>query len=135
MFNKRNREFWANWHSWEHLLSFATRYDWTPQGTEYHARWDDEDPTEWERGRKRWEGWYFCNDYQIVTAVDASAMADAVARGLAVLPDQEPSEITEAEKANQSHENAEIRLFASVRGKAYLRDFIEFAREGAFKIC
>src|SRR2546423_13839985 len=73
-----------NWQGWRGVLELGHRYGWIPAGTE-PPLWDEGGP--WD-GRP-WNGTYFCNDGQRVTAEDAHALADALERALPDIPDED----------------------------------------------
>ena len=124
-----------NWGAWGKLTRIAERYGWIPKGTEYPP-FDKRDETreEYERGRRPWSGGYDTNDTQVVTADDAKALADALERALLDMPDEEPPEKSRAEIAALSAAESEVRCCSGPAAKAWVRDFIEFAREGSFRI-
>jgi len=82
-----------NIHAWPLLLKLAMTYGWQPLGTELS-------------GESNWDGTYFSNDLQIVTAEDAAALANALETALDDIPDHEIGgekevEIDSAEKAQK----------------------------------
>ena len=75
--------FSANWRGWRWLLSLACDHGWQPAGTEWNLevhRWlsGGVDEKEEERARNDWDGDYFSNDGQIVSARHAANLADAL---------------------------------------------------------
>ena len=69
-------EAYFNIHAWPLLLKLAMTYGWQPLGTELS-------------GESNWDGTYFSNDLQIVTAEDAAALANALETALDDIPDHE----------------------------------------------
>jgi len=95
----RNDVFSLNWTGWRLMYETAVNNGWEPVGTEPNERAP--------QMPDRWDGGYFSNDFQIVTAEDAANMADALDRSLE---------------------------FNVTDDDEYIIDFIRFARGGAFKI-
>jgi hypothetical protein len=137
---------------WWHLLNLAREYGWLPRGTEAPSH-----------SGPGWDGNYFQNDGQLVTADDATALAEALDRLLAD-PNRDAAAASVGSRKTQialdnagnSSSNARDVLrypIDFIRGmlghfgrdsigvwqfgpKAdqYLRQFIEFCRAGPFTI-
>jgi hypothetical protein len=73
----KKRDEGLNWASWTFLLETAYYHGWKPAGT-VKTTIDD------------WNGTYFGNDGQWVTAGDAAALADALERYLNTAPSLVP---------------------------------------------
>ena len=131
------RSFSTSWFGWTWLLSLAEAHGWRRQGTRADptmirlqlagrdapaAGAEPELDAAVERAAADWRGGYASNDWQVVTAEEAAAMADALARAvgrpaaepdspdLPVLPDLPPAD------------------------RAAVEEFIEFLRGGQFRI-
>lgn len=135
--------FRANVSAWSDLLQLAHQYGWEPAGTET-PEWENE---EGEIIRyDEWDGGYGTNDYQLVTAEDAAAIADAIEASLDDIPDEAVKVLTlgEAWGANCPPElrdkrivNDEANLYERWSGpdsKDYLKAFIAYCRAGSFRI-
>ena len=136
---------------WWHLLNLAREHGWSPRGTE--------PPGDAAPG---WDGNYFHNEGQWVTADDAAALADALER-LLTDPNREAVAASLASRMSQavadstepSPDPSDVLRYplAFIRGMLgqfgqnsiglwqfspeadqYLREFIEFCRAGPFKI-
>jgi len=71
---------------WAKLLELAHSHGWEPAGT-LEPTWPyDEPPPE---DLKPWDGTYFSNDYQKVTAEDASHLAEALEKALQEIPEED----------------------------------------------
>lgn len=124
--------WWEQWR-WPKLLRLAEAHSWRPQGTSQPP----EEQADYPGGR--WDGNYLSNDCQTVAAEDAAALADALERALPHVPDHDalaryalPSggiEIT------PNHPPAPDADWFSGGNKPLLREFIEFCRRAAFRIC
>jgi len=92
------KQFHFNNVGWRLVLEMALDHAWRPAGTEYN-------PWEWCRAKgldqdnltpddaalvakqkAEWDGGYTSNDFQIVTASDAAALADALEVALRTFP-------------------------------------------------
>ncbi len=153
--------FMANWYGWRWLFDLACRYGWEPQGTIYpdidYFRRNYPDTPESDLDpdyAKTWNGGYFTNDEQLVTAEDALEMAKAIEKYLSEPHSREggPMELffdeTIYESAGDLKEaiaeafyNCKSQLH-SQEGRTvepdfpeeYLREFIAFCRRGGFRI-
>ena len=133
LLNDHFLEFEWNMGGWRDLLGIACHHGWKPRGTrllKQYCRIAKDKTVVWsrpvERLDRRWKGGYMSNDGQIVTARDAAALADALARSLRYIPDQE-----------QPEETWEEDVYAPFSGpvlKNNLRMFIIFCRKGKFQI-
>src|SRR5262245_57325667 len=77
--------FRFNNRGWADVLDLAELYGWEPVGTA--------SPRNFETGEPQyadWDGGYGSNDYQIVTAPDAAAIATALEAALDDIPDVVP---------------------------------------------
>tara|TARA_Y100001934_G_C12342833_1_gene771119 strand:- start:1664 stop:2002 length:339 start_codon:yes stop_codon:yes gene_type:complete len=97
-----------NWSDWRETFELAIENGWKPAGTKP----PDEETTKKLYGCDsqmvdNWNGGYFSNDFQLVTAEDATNMANALDRSLE---------------------------FNVTNDAEWLRKFIRFARSGAFII-
>ena len=139
---------------WWYLLNLARHCGWKPAGT---APSDEcEDP-------QSWDGNYFHNDGQVVTAPDASALADSLEQLLSN-PAREQVAATVGQRMDDAINDQRITPAASspdidnfpldfvrqmftrfkqqsvgtwqfdARSDQYLRDFIAFCRKGSFRI-
>ena len=77
--------------AWSRLLALAKFYGWKPAGTlspckNWDDDWQDYSSDPYPEG---WNGTYFSNDSQVVTAEDAARLADALEKALDDLPDIE----------------------------------------------
>lgn len=88
---------------WAEIKKVARENGWNPQGTLAPLRWNNAKLGDWEGG-------YGSNDWQIVTAEDADALASALEKALPTL----------------THE--------SERWREKVQKFIAFCREGGFEI-
>ena len=139
---------------WWHLLNLARSYGWNPAGTEPPAEATPLSP---------WDGNYFRNDGQFVTATDAAALADALER---MLSDPKREDVAGQvarrlqwaiadESITSATELSDVITYPieyvrglidpddvstvgcwefDERSDAYLREFIHFARQGTFSI-
>ena len=115
---------------WSAVLTLARNNGWEPTGTILE---DDPD----------WQGHYDTNDGQLVTAVDAGRLADALERALPDIPNHDalehktrgvdlpglgPTRLIDAREHLSS-----VELFSGDR-KEQLRKFILYCRAGSFQI-
>jgi len=114
------------------LLELAKRYGWEPQGTEPPEYWADEEPHEWR-------GQYIGNQGQIVTALDANALADAMEAVPAdpnialVLYELRPDIQKQADE--WTYFPTTIASFTSPDSyRSALQKFVIFCRKGEFEI-
>jgi hypothetical protein len=135
LFNRFGEGLNYNWTGWGLLTRLAERYGWIPMGTEYPPFEEAYNTREdYDEGRRAWSGGYYSNDTQIVTADDARALAHALERALLDVPDEEPSEKSNAGTAAESPEETDVQCCAGATNKAWVQEFIEFARCGSFQI-
>lgn len=99
---------------WARILDLAQYYGWQPMGT-VDPCWDDDPDSEFYVDQT-WDGNYGTNALQTVTAEDANALADALERALADVPDDEI--------------NSELLL--GPEGGKQLKELIAFCRKGEF---
>ncbi|MCO6453476.1 MAG: hypothetical protein J5I90_22030 [Caldilineales bacterium] len=76
---------------WMYILDLACEYGWVPKGTAPPEKWDTNDPQR-DSPLPPWEGTYFSNDRQIVTEDDALALAEALNKAIAPMPDSDKKE-------------------------------------------
>lgn len=85
---------------YDDLLNIAQNYGWQPMGTRYNTDfyvvlYPEIPLTEHQKIASYWQGGYFTNDKQIVTAEDASNLATALEKSLNDLSDAAKSWVTE----------------------------------------
>src|SRR5262245_46327247 len=110
---------------WSTVRKTAQKYGWKPSGTEAPSDWAGDD----------WDGGYTSNDYQCVTAADASSMADALDLFLldpdAVLPSTEDS-------LSPQHREVIERVMAllgqELDGRKWIESIVAFLWKGSFRI-
>lgn len=100
---------------WWHLLNLACEYGWSPRGTE--------PPID---AGSDWDGNYFQNEGQLVTAGDAIALADALARLLSD-PNRDVAAAAVADRMAQVV--ADTAAKASTDARDVLRYPLDFIRE------
>jgi len=122
----RNGTFDITGFGWCRLLKLAQDYGWVPRGTQPPSLWADSPPEQDEK----WDGTYFSNDSQGVTAEDASNLADALERALPDLPELK----TIDPHAQLTDEVTAQDYFSGPDGKEMLKDFITICRNGSFSI-
>jgi hypothetical protein len=161
--NKQGQSWHFNISDWPDMLHLAELYGWEPEGTtldpEHLAsvmQEEDLPPEEAAaqiaQAQESWQGGYGTNDFQVVSAQDAAALADALERALPDLPKYNalehkgrdvssfPPELCDQLRALGVSQlipaDADINPFErfSGRGRDYLRGFIAFCRAGAFNI-
>ena len=128
--------FHFNLYGWENVLALAEMYGWHPAGTRPPGS-DEQDA-----GQEAWEGEYFANDGQTVTAEDARDVADALEEAL----DDIPSHNAAAHKTKRTRTKsgfvetvppgAKISPLEALSGsnKRFVVGFIAFCRRGSFEI-
>ena len=118
---------------WGQLLALAKMYGWRPAGTLAPKNWSEE-----EEGRS-WGGDYISNSGQVVTAADATKLANALQRCL----DDIPEHYAAGHKAHKDDdgnpwipEGAKVSPFEALSGenKPAVKEFITFFQQGAFVI-
>jgi hypothetical protein len=130
-----------NWVNWCALLEVAFRCGWEPAGT-IMARRDEKGNVKivglYEKvyGREEdsldWDGDYFCNEGQLVTAEDAANLADALERALQSTPLEEA--MVDPTEDSWPHGIDDMASFlAANRNK--IESFILRCRKGGFHIC
>ncbi|MBL8822428.1 MAG: hypothetical protein JNJ77_07570 [Planctomycetia bacterium] len=115
---------------WHRLLSVAERYGWEPAGTVI---------AEEEAQQSDWNGSYWSNDFQTVTAADAEQLGAALERALSDISDAD-------ELAHHRGADGSLRLTRSIimeddikwlsgpDCKNHIREFIQYCRGGGFTI-
>jgi hypothetical protein len=132
-------------HAWILLLLLAERYGWQPAGTlpgDISALFDSGTPAveiaaQCMAFEANWDGNYSTNGHQVVTAPDARALAEALNRALPYLPDHKSSRIRPhryVPTIELVDANITPHEFFGGPNKQRVIDFLEFAREGAFRI-
>jgi hypothetical protein len=84
--NDDEKYFYFDIFGWSKILELANSYGWKPFGTEL-GLWCLEDGTPIMPFPDEWDGDYFSNGGQGITAEDASAIADALESALDDIPD------------------------------------------------
>lgn len=145
----RGVDFHFNWTNWRRVLELAYRYGWVPAGTEldHFGKVDEELAEQYRHPYEDWDGTYFGNSFQWVTAEDAANIAQALERALEDIPDEDTvSELAarlsfELEGAGVRSIDKELEKrisvldwFSGEEGKQFLREFIAFCRVGGFRI-
>ena len=150
---------WNIW-GWPPILNLGTMYGWEPAGTTIQPLTPEliqEHSISEEEARRHnihaveWEGSYHGNDGAIVSAEDASKLADALEASLDDIPDfeiktpgaQEDGTVRLDNKAHEKHRQslrdgamaAYAVEYSGKENKEYIRKFIKFLRLGAFSIC
>ena len=108
--------------AWAYYLDLAERHGWIPSGTYPPDYWADP---------RDWNGDYFSNDGQWVSALDARSVADALERALDHSSRVEKSEIHAISNCNL--DELEFAERAAPRREFALK-IIAFLRAGAFQI-
>ena len=113
---------------WEQVLKLAEMYGWRTAGTLPPEDLDTE-----------WDGDYFLNDGEVVTADDAKAIAEALTKAMDDIPGHDAMK----HKTGKSPKGVDYVKdgaafspfeFFSGKGKKHLREFISFCRRGSFQI-
>lgn len=124
-------EFRASGGSLGHLLELAEAFGWEPAGT--CPPWDYEKR---EPIFDKWDGNYFCNDWQKVTTVDAANVAQAIRRALDV--QVELSIMGEDEDVLKARKGNAIRWLNLRKDRKsqleWVRNFAEFCEAGEFYV-
>ena len=98
--NAHGQHLALNWINWRRLLMLASVHGWRGRGTLPNHEMilhqlagtglsAEALEAEVERVAAEWPGHYFSNDFQIVDAADAGAMADALERAIPHMPPAE----------------------------------------------
>jgi hypothetical protein len=106
--------------SWPKLLDLARSYGWQSAGT-LPSEIYTEYKTYPELEPGQWDGTYMTNEGQIVTAEDATALANALEKALEAIPDHEgllPKQI-------MLTSSAESREYIQASDNPYLKAFLE----------
>lgn len=104
---------------WRSVLQTAEQHGWQPMGTLPPWDWNSETSGEWS-------GTYFGNDFQRVTAEDATAIADALIRAATIL-EPEPDDPL-AEQSDPFHRYP-------IRGEiAFLTNVANMIRNQSFRL-
>lgn len=133
---------------WDDLLRLAEQHGWKPMGTEafWYVEWGTPADQAAEIARQaelNWDGNYWSNDWQTVTAQDARNLGDALELALPDFPDHDALE-HKRETVHTVHfgpivtipHGTPVSIFEVFSGpeKQYLRDFIAVCRAGEFYI-
>ncbi len=128
--------------NWSKILTLAQQYGWQPMGTEAPGplpELEGESPSE-NNDWRDWDGNYLTNDFQSVTAEDATNIAAALERVVEDIPDHDAME--DKVKFIQDQRvfdwdtacNASPVEWFSGRGKQAVQQFIAFCKAGEFCI-
>ena len=141
--NENNKYFRWNMWGWAEVINLALAYDWKPQGTQID-KGIFENYKDYEEFQENYGGEYFGNNGQKVLAEDAKAFSDALESSLDDIPDERVEErdtipiddkfLKERAKIWNQEQSALVTRFSGESNKSYLKDFIEFLRDGAFYI-
>jgi len=144
--NSNGKYFRWNMWGWAEVFNLACSYGWIPKGTEIHPcskdRFDSfEDFEDYKRNH---EGTYFSNDGQMVSSEDARAFSNALESSLDDIPDEKLDKrksvpiddkfMKERAKIWNQEKSTLVVRFSGESNKSYLKEFIEFLRDGAFYI-
>jgi hypothetical protein len=117
---------------WKRLLELARGHGWEPMGTESPDLEPDFSP------RKDWDGSYFSNDYQTVTAEDARNLADALERAIADLPNRHAKDAEEKSSKGAPEATgvsaSPNQWLSDQAERKRIREFIRYCRAGEFVI-
>jgi len=139
--NEKGNTF--RWNVWGYspVLSLAEVYGWKPRGTVLN---------DWESGEIMldWDGKYFSNDGQVVTAEDASDMGNALSKALEDIPDEVAVKDTPKEPPKEDLKDIVKMLdkmhetmlsddclkekFTGKEKKQHVKEFIDFLHEGSY---
>jgi len=121
--NDAGKEFYFSTIGWAFYLNLAAiHYGWKQSGTR--------PPREWPASEGPWSGAYDWNAGQIVTAQDAKAYADALAKYLADPRGKEKAQALAQELAKAIG----VDVSADENDDTYVNSFIEYANSGGFEI-
>lgn len=129
--------------AWLNMLTLARWYGWKPEGTKPPKAWVIADgSTDWKGLPEDWDGRYFPGDLQRITERDAKALAAALTRALADIPEHDALEAKAlaaipADQNDYSVWGRKVRAgevvnpFEEFSGlnKPMLRDFMTHCRE------
>lgn len=126
----RGGDFWWKFFDWPKLLYVAIHYGWEPAGTIAPIDRHSDEPI------LDWDGGYFSNDFQTVTADDAWQLADALERALADIPDDADTSLEFECPADPADvpDGADLLWFRSPRQRTPIREFVQYCRKGDFEI-
>ena len=120
--NNSGKEFSFSTIGWAFYLNLASMYGWNGLGTQ--------PPKEWSSSEEPWSGAYDWNAGQIVTAQDASAIAEALAKYLV-----DPSGKSKAKAlASKLGKVIGIEVTVDENDDACINSFIGYANSGEFEI-
>ena len=130
------RDFHFSLYGWENVLALAEMYGWRPAGTL------PPQPEAVGEPAGAWNGNYFLNDGQTVTAEDAGNLADALERALADIPNHDAAghKTTKVKTwtgvVQTVLPGAKISPLEALSGphKSSVREFIAFCRQGSFEV-
>lgn len=125
---------------WRRIFLLGLMFGWVPRGTTAPAGWD---------GRRPWDAQnYTTNDCQVVTALDALDLANAIIQAIPLL--KAPTAADKPQPAGYLWELELFRrfehametglrdpgyIFFDARWSDKLTELAGFCRKGAFKIC
>ena len=154
--------FRFNVFGWRHVLKLAEMYGWKPKGTKLNRGYIlmrcEENEEKTDEIMNNWDGNYFNNSYQRVSAKDAINLSIALEKALPDIPDKPVHEempnyhkITEggafdlsapeekieemvsaAMRGEDSTNKSPLEFFSGYRQKVI--DFIEYCKSGRFAI-
>lgn len=142
--NNKGKYFRWNMWGWAEVFNLALAYGWQPKGTklDMDARYDTYE--DYENHVESLDGTYFSNDGQKVLAEDAFAFSQALESSLDDIPDEDVKDRTnnkidenfmsERAKIWNQEKATLIAGFSGERNKGYLKEFVEFLKDGAFYI-
>jgi hypothetical protein len=121
--NSKEKYFRWNIFFWGYVLRLGTMFGWEGSGTHLELEGDD-----------KWDGNYWTNDGQWVTADDAFALADALERALSEIPSDASKQADQTVHLSRENQAKDALLKRFVGDEDYLQEFISFCREGGFNI-
>jgi hypothetical protein len=147
---------------WIHLLHLARFYGWEPLGTEdpYMLGWGTLTDVDFQKLSTCWDGNYYQNSGQIVTAADSTMLANALEKAVDTIPDTEVcnkdinmplseypiygQKLIENGVGSESGDNPIITtenpylppsiFFSGAHNMQMIRNFINLCRKGPFRI-
>ncbi len=138
---------------WARILYLAEDHGWKPAGTV--SPYDRDDPNSEYYFAEPWHGGYDTNEGQLVTAEDASALADALEAACERIPDQRirsgehvqvgdlPASIDDpvvdflvrtGSEDTMPREFLKVYEFFAGDGKTAIKKLIAFCRKGEFRL-
>jgi hypothetical protein len=137
-------DFLFNNRGWALLLKLAYDFGWRPLGTQAPAHWQPVPAEPWSESKPWNAADYFSGRGQMVSALDAASMAEALAAAADDIPNHDPFSDEAGRDLNNPgfprlrHLAAErsVNSFEIFGGenKRLLREFIAYCRTGEFTI-